>query len=296
MTKLPLGLATRVALLSVTVFVQGGCGCRVPPRPERTEAPPLAPLVPIEERADGGLVITHMVEVSGRMIRFQGKMPEAKGPLGFLADKTGLRAGAITLTKEQTDAALDALVRATMQDVSATPKATVGAGMPAKIGIVQELRYPTGWEKTPGSAGGWMATKVETRNLGTMMQVFPQLATDGSIQLDVTLETTEFDGFVLYEAPSEKTTSVTEFVAVNDAVASGKPPVAVNMGPHAEPFYEPVFSTHTVTAKGRIAEGQALVLLGEMKRGKGKADTVLVFLTATASPVKRAGPVRAPAQ
>ncbi|MBC8040948.1 MAG: hypothetical protein H7Y06_10425, partial [Opitutaceae bacterium] len=145
-------------------------------------------------------------------------------------------------------------------------------------------------------AGGWLATKVATQNLGTMMQVFPQLATDGSIQLEVTVETTEFEGFALYEAPSEKTTSLTEFVAVNDPVASGMPPVEVNMGPHPEPFYEPVFSTQIVTANGRIAVGRTLVLRGDMKRRKGEADTLLVFLTATAAPVQRSVPARAAAQ
>jgi type II secretory pathway component GspD/PulD (secretin) len=284
-TKLPLGLA----LLLAASFAVEGCASK----PAVAVAPPsasrsLAPLIPIQERADGRPVITHMVEISGRMIRFQGKMPEAKGALGFLTDKAGLRAGAITLTKQEADAALDALVRATIQEVKATPKVSVGAGQPARIGIAQELRYPTGWKKNTELAGGWMATKVEMQNLGTMMRVFPQLATDGSIQLEVTLDTTEFDGFVLYEAPTEKSTSITEFVAVNEPVASGRPPVAINMGPHAEPFAEPIFSTQTVTANGRIADGKTLVLCGEITRRNGSPDKLLVFLTATASPLKRA--------
>ncbi|MBC8040166.1 MAG: hypothetical protein H7Y06_06465, partial [Opitutaceae bacterium] len=157
MTKLPLGLAALVA----AAFALEGCASK----PAAGLGPPpagssLAPLVPLMERADGRPIVTHRVEVSGRMIRFQGKIPEATGPLGFLADKAGLRAGTLTLTKEQADAALDALVRATKQDVGSAPKVTVGAGIPARIGIAQELRYPTGWEKSPAPAGGWLATKV----------------------------------------------------------------------------------------------------------------------------------------
>lgn len=256
------------------------------PTPERPRSSQ-APLVPLQERADGGLVVTHQVKIAGRMIRFSGKPPEAKGPLDFLADTAGLKAGTVLLTQAQADAALAALTRATLQDVEPMPRVQVGVGVPARIGIGQELRYPAGWKKDPAPAGGWMASRIETRTLGTSLLVCSQLATDGSLQLDVTVGTTELDGFIEFEGPTEKTTSVTEFFAVNEPPKSGAQPVAVNMGPHPAPFFEPVFSTQTVTASGRLAEGLTLVLRGDGERPAGKSETLLVFLTAKVSPVVR---------
>lgn len=204
-----------------------------------------------------------------------------------MADKDALKAGVVTLTKAQADAALTALERATMQEVKPTPKVSVGSGMPGRFGIGQELRYPVGWEKAAGAKGGWLATGVATKNLGVMMEVMPRVATDGSVQLEASVETTELAGFVMHEAPGEGTTVTEEFFAVNEPGKAGAAPVAINMGPHAEPFAEPVFTVHMAKGAGRVVEGEVLVLCGEIPRGSAGADTLLVFLTATASATGR---------
>ena len=231
--------------------------------------------------------MTHQVQIAGQLIRFFGKSPEAKGPLEFLADTEGLKAGTVLLTQAQADAALAALTRATLQEVKPMPGVRVGVGVPARIAVAQELRYPVDWKKDPPPADGWRASRIETRNLGTSLLVCSQLATDGSIQLEVTVETTELDGFIEHAGPTDRTTSVTEFFAVNEPAKAGAQAVAVNLGPHPAPFFEPVFATQTVTASGRLAEGLTLVLRGDGERPAGKPETLLVFLTATASPVKR---------
>lgn len=250
------------------------------------------PLIPVKTRADGALIVTHMVKISGRMIRFPGKMPEANGPLAFLADTDGLRAGRVAVTTAQADAALAELSRITSQEVHSTPGVQAGVGIPARMAIGQELRYPAGWSKNPEPAGGWMASRIETRSLGVSLMTESQLAADGSIQLGVTVETTELDGFIEREGPDDKTTSATEFFAANEPAKSGAPQPEVNMGPHASPFFEPVFSTTTVTGSGRIANGATLVLVGNRERPEGKPETLLVFVSANAWPLK---PVSAPA-
>lgn len=254
-----------------------------------TVAPVEAAIVPVAERPDGRPIYTHRLNASGRLIQVTGTMPPAEGVLAFLADDAALRAGTVALTKEQADAALAALVRATGQDVESTLNVSVAVGNPAKMVTGKEVRYPIGWKKDPATADAWLASSVETRTLGVGLAVSSQRVTDGRIQLEVTVETTKFDGFVELEAPTEKTTVLSEFFALSD-LKPGTPPPAVNMGPHVRPFFEPVYLTHAMTARFRMKPGETIVLRGDGARVAdqgSRTGALLVFFTATVEPLVR---------
>jgi Flp pilus assembly secretin CpaC len=294
MKKLPRDFLVLTA--GIALMLQCGCGGGM-----SSSVSAETPLSPVLERADGGIVVTHLVTISGRTIRFQGAAPEATGALQFLANEAGLRSGTITLTQAKADAALAALTRATGREAEWTPRITIGAGMPGRFAVARPFRYPVDWKKTTDSADGWLASRVETREVGVAMEVFPQMAVDGSIQLDVTVETTELEGLVNHANPTANTTVLAEFQTSANA-PQGTPAPSVNMGPHEAPFVEPLFSTGKMTASFRMRSGQTIVLRGDAKRtfavptslgapgsrmAATREETLLVFLTATAERVEK---------
>ncbi len=253
----------------------------------------LAPLVPVEWTPDGRPIFTHRLEVSGRMIRFAGETPPAEGALAFLSDDVALRTGKVTLSGEQADAVLEELALVTGQEVASTPRVSQALGKAASMWIARELRYPTGWTKNTAAGGGWIASNIETRNDGVGIRADSRLVTDGRIQLTVTVERSEFEGLVEHAEPTAKSTALPGFLASLNAKPGAKQP-PVDMGPHAAPFFEPVFSTRTVTAKVRMKSGETVVLRGEGSQGESgagaansKSETLLVFITAKAEPLRR---------
>lgn len=293
-TALGRNVAVAAALLLPTVH---RVYAAEPDGPVKAVSPAEAALVPLEWMPDGRPNFTHRLAVSGRVVRFDGAMAEAKGPLAFLADEAALRAGKIALTNEQAAAALAELIRVTGQDVKATLEVSLALGNPANMRNARDLRFPINWKKDTTAAGGWIASDIETRSDGIGIKVDSQLVTDGRIQLTVTVEVSEFDGFVEHAGPTATSTALPEFFASINAKPGVTPP-PVNLGPHAEPFFEPVFSTHTMTATFRMKSGETVVLRGEGRRGASveggatsKSETLLVFLTADVEPlVKHVSP------
>ncbi len=274
MSNLPLGLAAAIAAVLV------GAGCSSGRSPQFL---PLPPPVVVEKTVSDKprLVAKQQVTASARYVRVLGALPEAKGALAFLADEAGLRKGTVTLSKEQADAALAELTRLTGAEVRFTPGASVADGNPAKMGIGLErsvwMKEVYGASVTEG--GSRLAKNSE---IMTELMVFPQVAADGSIQLEATVQSTTFAGFFEY---------------TGDVSIAGD--VAVKVPPG---FYQPVFAESSVTAQVRMRSGATIVLRGDGKKTftswdntivpapKGNpslAETLLVFLTAAVKPAKR---------
>jgi hypothetical protein len=273
MTKLPLGLA----LLLAASFAVEGCASK----PAVAVAPPPAsdfPVKPAETKSDAvaerppGWSATQ-VTASARYVRISRAMPEAKGALAFLADEAALRAGTLTLTKAQADEALVELTRLTKQDVWSTPTVTVAEGNRARISITSGIG-----EVAPLEINGQVFTPKPDVTLD--VDVFSPKNSAGLLHLGIEVVVTTLDRFVEYYA---KPVEVTD--------ATGAQLVKVPTG-----VYQPLFSTNSTKAEGRFAPGSVVVLRADRQkvRGvidavtKGESETILVFLTDSVSPAKRA--------
>jgi hypothetical protein len=244
-------------------------------------APPPAsdfPVKPAETKSDAvaerppGWSATQ-VTASARYVRISRAMPEAKGALAFLADEAALRAGTLTLTKAQADEALVELTRLTKQDVWSTPTVTVAEGNRARISITSGIG-----EVAPLEINGQVFTPKPDVTLD--VDVFSPKNSAGLLHLGIEVVVTTLDRFVEYYA---KPVEVTD--------ATGAQLVKVPTG-----VYQPLFSTNSTKAEGRFAPGSVVVLRADRQkvRGvidavtKGESETILVFLTDSVSPAKRA--------
>lgn len=239
-----------------------------------------APSAPAAGRDEVGT--TPQVEVSARYVRVTGALPEAKGALGFLADEAGSKAGTVVLTKAQAEAAVAKLVEWTKREAGSTPRVTVLAGNPARMGIgIPHLEK--GSEAMPIEISGQRAkmNEVVTVELG----VFPQVMANKMMKIELEIQVTTFERFEEYTKPIEvKDGTRTKWVKV------------------PEGFYQPIYSTQSIKAEVRISEGEAVVLRADrkattvMKADGSKLETVavadageslLVFLTAKIVPVRQ---------
>ena len=272
MSNLPLGLAAAMATVLVVAGCSSGRGAKV--------LPPPVPVVAAKTVSDKPTVGKQRVTTSARFVLVGGVWPEAKGPLAFLADDAALRAGTITLTKAQADAALGEMTRLTGAEVKSTMTASQASGNPARfaIGLVRD---PKSRRVTSGvgiSVGG-NALEPTSDDAKVEMGVCPQVTADGSIQLDATVRVVTFEGFIEY---------------TGDVSISGGVTVKVPAG-----FYQSIFSESAVTGRVRMRSGETIVLRGDGKKtfrspddvsklaksGKTPVDeTLLVFLTAAVEP------------
>jgi len=235
-----------------------------------------APSAPAAGRGEVGM--TPQVEVSARYVRVTGAVPEAKGTLAFLADEAGLKAGTVVLTNAQAEAAVAKLVELTKREAGSTPRVTVLAGNPAKMGM-GDLDSVKESKEAPLEIFG---KKVASRpDVAVSLYVFPQVSADQVMQIKAEIEVTTLERFEKYM----------KSVEVKDS--SGVRGVDVPSG-----FYRPVFSTRTIKADVRIAEGQTAVVRTERKvlsgeqpdapaTLEGTSETLIVFLTAKIVPVRR---------
>lgn len=172
-----------------------------------------------------------------------------------------------------TDPQFQLMIRALSQkkgvDLLSAPSVMARSGQRAKIEVIREFIYPTEYDppEIPNTFGGGVGggatimesfpvtpatpTAFETRNTGVTLEVDPVLGADEfTIDLNLSPEVVEFDGFINYGSPINTTrtnpvTGVAEQVTITDN--------RIEM---------PVFNTRKVSTQVTIWDGQTVALGG----------------------------------
>lgn len=156
-------------------------------------------------------------------------------------------------------------------DLMSAPSVTTKGGQPATVEVIREFIYPTefdppqiptnvGSQNGGGGVGGSSSsipvtpttpTAFEMRPVGVRMEVDPVIGENGSIDLNLLPEVTEFDGFVNYGSP----------------IYSVQPPTVLNpAGSRVELtpniINQPIFSTRKVKTSVTVWDGQTVALGG----------------------------------
>lgn len=229
------------------------------------------------------------VTASARYVRISGAIPEAKGALLFLTDEAALRAGTLTLTKAQADAALVELARITKREPMSTLAVTVTSGNAARMtGCVSQT--VNGKEEPTVLIRGIPMTRQNDEDIE--LAVAPNVSAAGLIRMEVGIQATSCDGFIEYGD---------KLVTIAPGGEGGIPPPTTVRMPKG--FYQPVFSTRSVRADVQMDSDAVIVLCANRARsdapeglvdGAGQAiksippETMLFFLTAKILPTKRA--------
>ena len=196
-------------------------------------------------------------------------------------------------------------------DLMAAPKVTTKSGQKATITISREFPYPQEFEPpqipqdTGGSTltvnGGATAdtsdpivtpsfpTDFTTRNLGVTLEVEPQIGPDGyTIDLNLTPEVVDFDGFINYGspiyAPRAQRTSIIPFIGPDGNVSFAD--LAPVLGASATQrtlltqnvINQPIFSTRKVTTNVSIWDGQTVVIGGLIREDVQKVNDKVPIL------------------
>jgi general secretion pathway protein D len=176
-------------------------------------------------------------------------------------------------------------------DLMSAPKVTTKSGHKAIVRVVREFPYPTEFnppEPPPPQQGGSTTigattpigaiitqgvvtpttpTAFETRNLGVTLEVEPVVGPDGyTIDLNLSPEVVEFDGFVNYGSP---------ILGAQYNVLTGvisQPVITDNI------INQPIFSTRKVTTSVSIWDGQTVALGGLIREDVQKVQDKVPLL------------------
>lgn len=206
---------------------------------------------------------------------------------------TGAAPGIFGLSGIFTNPQFQVVIRALNQkkgiDLMSAPKVTTKSGRKALVRVVREFPYPTEFnppEPPPPATGGGTTTIVlvpgtfqsqgivtpstptafETRNLGVTLEVEPIIGPDGyTIDLNLSPEVVEFDGFINYGSPILGPVFVPP-ASVGTAILT---PNVIN---------QPVFSTRKVTTSVSIWDGQTVALGGLIREDVQKVQDKVPLL------------------
>lgn len=204
---------------------------------------------------------------------------------GQAAPATFALAGIVTTAQFQ------AIIRLLNQkrgiDLLSAPSVTTKSGQRAVIEVVVEFRYPTEFEppRVPnitavgfvgggGIVGGGLGqttapgytpvtpttpTTFETRNTGVTLEVEPTVGSDGeTIDLNLSPQVVEFDGFVNYGSPIYgPPTPIFNPLPPFQLIGEGNPQVLT-----ANTINQPVFDTRKVTTSVSVWDGQTVIIGG----------------------------------
>lgn len=269
-------------LVAVTLIcAAGGCASRTDVRASSNSS-----AVSPSENPAGADTYTQ-VTTSARYLRLADGLPEAEGPLKFLADQARLQGEGVALTPEQAEAALAALKVATKQDVLSTLAITVAEGNTARMGCTNRVDDGSG-KRTGGvtvTVGG-VEQEFWMREIGVSLMVAPRVLADGSIRLDAEIQQTSFSGFIEYGGKQ---------VALGGGTTVNVP----------EGFYQPVFATYSARKDITLSSGGVVACLVSAEtdanfaqnsgfrekpllgRLQSQPERWLIFLTAKTSQAKR---------
>lgn len=178
-------------------------------------------------------------------------------------------------------------------DLMSAPKVTTKSGNKAVIRIVREFPYPTEFNppevpsvETTGSTTVVIApgsvistsgvvtpttpTAFDTRNLGVTLEVEPVIGPDNyTIDLNLSPEVVEFEGFVNYGSP------INGAAADNPIIALARP-TTFEITPNV--INQPIFSTRKVTTSVSIWDGQTVALGGLIREDVQKVQDKIPLL------------------
>ncbi|MDB6073732.1 MAG: type and secretion system protein, partial [Verrucomicrobiaceae bacterium] len=196
--------------------------------------------------------------------------------------QAGVTPGTFAVSGVLTDPQFQVVVRALDQkkgvDLMSAPSVTTKSGVPAKIEVVREFLYPTEFDPPQipqnfsggnagtsilGAAGGGTngsfpvtpttPTSFQARNVGVSMSVEPTVGPDGyTIDLVMSPEVTEFEGFINYGTPIVTTST--------DALGN---PSTITLTENRIP--QPVFSTRRVNTSVTVWDGQTVAMGGLLR-------------------------------
>lgn len=173
-------------------------------------------------------------------------------------------------------------------DLMSAPKVTTKSGRKAIVRVVREFPYPTEFNPPeppppPQGSGSTIVlvpgsftslgivtpstpTAFETRNLGVTLEVEPIIGPDGfTIDLNLSPEVVEFEGFVNYGSPILGPL----FVAPATITTQILTPNVIN---------QPIFSTRKVTTSVSIWDGQTVALGGLVREDVQKVQDKIPLL------------------
>jgi general secretion pathway protein D len=191
----------------------------------------------------------------------------------------GPAAGVLALAGVFTNPQFQVVLRAVNQqkgvDLVSAPKVTVTSGRKATINITRKFPYPRDYSPptVPQTQGGGVSpatpatpTSFETRNCGVQLEVEPTVGPDGyTIELSLSPQITEFQGFVNYGSPISSIATVYSRVG---QVSLGTQKVFLT----ANTINQPVFSVRQVDTQVTVYDGQTVVLGGLLREDVQKVQ------------------------
>jgi general secretion pathway protein D len=191
----------------------------------------------------------------------------------------GPAAGVLALAGVFTNPQFQVVLRAINQqkgvDLVSAPKVTVTSGRKATINITRKFPYPRDYSPptVPQTQGGGTApatpatpTSFETRNVGVQLEVEPTVGPDGyTIELSLSPQITEFQGFVNYGTPIQ--------TIANVVTIPGNIPVDTRTIVLTENrIQQPIFSVRQVDTQVTVYDGQTVVLGGLLREDVQKVQ------------------------
>lgn len=215
------------------------------------------------------------------------------------APAPGIFSIAGVFTNPQFQVVIRALNQKKGVDLMAAPKVTTRSGQKATITISRQFPYPQEFEppQIPQDSGGGNAivdvaavqstdpivtpafpTDFTTRDLGVTLEVEPQIGPDGyTIDLNLTPEVVDFEGFVNYGSPI--------FAPVTTGIFNTNGLIPVRIGGITtrrlltdNVINQPIFSTRKVTTNVSIWDGQTVVLGGLISEDVQKVNDKVPIL------------------
>jgi general secretion pathway protein D len=197
--------------------------------------------------------------------------PTAGGPAAGVLALAGI------FTNPQFQVVLRAINQQTGIDLVSSPKVTVTSGRKATINISQRFPYPKEYSppQIPQSQGGGVSpatpatpTSFETRNVGVQLEVEPTVGPDGyTIELSLSPQVTEFEGFVNYGTPIQTIAPVYLGFGSNAFTLGTQ---QITLTPNT--INQPVFSVRQVDTQVTLYDGQTVVLGGMLRENVQKVQ------------------------
>ena len=166
-------------------------------------------------------------------------------------------------------------------DLMSAPKVTTKSGSKAVIKVVREFPYPTEFSApVPGSSGNATGgvfiigvatpstpTTFEKRNLGVTLDVEPQVGADNyTIDLNLSPEVVEFEGFINYGSP---------IISPQYDLLTG---IWSDVSLTENTINQPIFSSRKVTTSVSIWDGQTVALGGLIREDVQKIQDKVPIL------------------
>jgi general secretion pathway protein D len=209
-------------------------------------------------------------------------------PQGTNVASPGIFGLAGIFTNPQFQMVIRALSQQKGVDLMSAPKVTTKSGNKATIKVIREFPYPTEFDppqvpppttaqQSEGSSGGIVVTSglvtpatptaFEKRDLGVTLEVEPQVGADNyTIDLTLSPEVVEFDGFVNYGSPiiGPRYDPAT--------ILAGNPSGISTFVITPNVMNQPIFSVRKVTTSVSIWDGQTVALGGLIREDVQKIN------------------------